>query len=1736
MGVFEEAKIRLSDIQKRINRVRCAGDELTNTPTNQTAKTKFRMMYATVSRLQEEFEAQIAIIIKQLGKPDQKSDEDTSPEDLREKFDEAYFSIMIVADEYIPTHQQHYKADETFIEASYSRHKTQSIPLEKLSIPRFKGDVKEYTGFRNLFETFVHNNSEYQTVVKFSYLRAYLEGEPLKIITNLTLSDDNYNLALKLLDNRYSNRRIIAQSHFDQLWDMQKAVFGDEKSIRQVLSIITESVGALKNQGYAVDQWDPILLHLFQMKIDQQLRVQWELVVDTNDDPSVDEFTTFLTKFCKAASASRPTNVREKVTNTKSHPKLTTLHTSQPYHKSASPGRNYQSENKRQFTCQVCKAKPGHLLIACSVFKGKTPRERYQTIRELNRCFLCFSEHTVSQCKHNKLCSECGGRHHSLLHFNTKESESEPTVEPPATPPTMSTCFSSLDTRPYHTSVLMSTIIVHVQDANGHQQEARALLDSGSQTSFITEYCRKRLGLSRQKCCIAVQAVAGMPVPSIKAKTILIIRPVRQETPQFTVDAFVLPQITGLIPSERMVKTEWPHIDRLDLADPRYNEPAPIDILLGAEVFPYVIRGNRREGTDCEPVAIETVFGWVLMGRSSVSPAATTTTLCTSLELVNTSLRRFWEIEELPNIVKTSPTEEQCEKIYHTTTTRQSDGRYVVHLPFIEYPPPLGESRHLALKRLTQLESRLAKSTQLRSDYNEAMYDYLDSGHMNRVETTATNDTSSYYIPHHAVLKPGSTTTKVRVVYDASSTSTNGKSLNDYLYPGPKLQQDLPGIIIRFRLHKVVFTTDIKQMFRQIVVTPEHRPYQRLLFRFKPYDPVQTFEMSTVTFGQRSSPFLAIRTLHQLATDEAAKYPAVERLIRNDLYVDDVATGADCESNALQLQQDLIKVFNRGCFELRKWSSNSVALLEAVPPDCRQTDPVTFDEPTSDYTKVLGLKWEPNPDILAYQYEPNPVRFNKRAILSEIARIYDPIGLLTPVITNLKCLMKYLWSVRVGWDDQIPEDAAKVWSQYHEELPVIGLIKIPRQVTTEKATYELHGFCDSSEIAYAAAVYLLVRSVNTTQCHLLMGKSKVAPEKKLSIPRLELCGALLLARTMEYLQTNLTSLKFTNVTAWCDSTVVLTWIQMPTARLKTFVANRVAQIQHLTSSDIWRHIPTAHNPADCATRGLTPKEIIDHPIWWTGPKFLTQPSETWPRVTTFNTVEPGEHNVEEKPLILLAVQSEEECKLLTSSADLPKVLRLTAYWLRLRRRLAHQPMVFDENKPPGVKEKNEALLALLRWVQRVHFAEDLKLLTSGRNCSTKLRLLKAFIDPMGDLLRVGGRLRESDLPFKTCHPILLPKHSQLTVLLIDFVHRYHCHPGAQTTQNILQQEYWIISARSFIRKRLRQCVSCFKASPKPLQPSMGDLPKPRLVGTKPFSHVGIDFAGPFMVKAALLRRIQATKGYLCIFVCMATRAVHLELVSDLSTALFLAALDRFISRRGRCTDLYSDCGTNFVGAKRYLKEVQNLIDSPTTATNLDKRQIQWHLNPPAAPHMGGLWEAAVKSAKTLLHRTIHDQTFTYEELNTIFHRVESTLNSRPVGAMSSDPNDPQPLTAGHFLTMGPLGTLPAPTTASIGPRLGLRQRWALVQRIQLHFWERWQKDYLHTLQVRSKWHKDERNLLIGDLVMVKEPTPPLTWKTARVVEVHPGEDDVVRVATVRDADGNLYKRPAAKLCLLPLDI
>ena len=509
-----------------------------------------------------------------------------------------------------------------------------------------------------------------------------------------------------------------------------------------------------------------------------------------------------------------------------------------------------------------------------------------------------------------------------------------------------------------------------------------------------------------------------------------------------------------------------------------------------------------------------------------------------------------------------------------------------------------------------------------------------------------------------------------------------------------------------------------------------------------------------------------------------------------------------------------------------------------------------------------------------------------------------------------------------------------------------------------------------------------------------------------------------------------------------------------------------------------------------------------------------------------------EEEIEEKPVTLTAVIKEEEVALLHHSDNLPKILRLTVYLLRFRNRLRAKTFALTTALPTS-EETDFALQALVRWTQHVFFADDIKQLDQDRPCSMKLRKLAPFLDKHG-LLRVGGRLANAKMPYNEKYPLLLPKCSRLTALLIDHVHRTQSHPGPQTLQNILCQDYWILSARSIIRKMTHKCIPCFRVKPRVSQPVMGNLPPHRLAQIKPFSKVGVDFAGPFDVKAAMLRKVKVTKAYICVFVCMVTTAIHIELVSDLSTPLFIAALDRFISRRGRCSDIYSDCGTNFVGTQRYLKEIDAIIRQPNYAQHVVENQIKWHFNPPAAPHMGGLWEAAVKSVKTLLHRIIMDRVLTYEELNTVLHHVEATLNSRPLSAMSSDPSDFKTLTAGHFLTMEPLVTIPAPKEPDQSTVTSLRKRWSLVQQIQHHFWSRWQKEYLHTLQERPKWTRVTPNLQIGDLVIVKEPTPPLTWRTARVIEVHPGMDGVVRVAKIQTATGKVLTRPAVKLCPMPL--
>lgn len=412
-----------------------------------------------------------------------------------------------------------------------------------------------------------------------------------------------------------------------------------------------------------------------------------------------------------------------------------------------------------------------------------------------------------------------------------------------------------------------------------------------------------------------------------------------------------------------------------------------------------------------------------------------------------------------------------------------------------------------------------------------------------------------------------------------------------------------------------------------------------------------------------------------------------------------------------------------------------------------------------------------------------------------------------------------------------------------------------------------------------------------------------------------------------------------------------------------------------------------------------------------------------------------------------------------------------------------------------------------------------------------LKQLNPFIDTFG-LLRVGGRLANAPIADSKKFPIVLPSKGKITQLLFEYEHCRLLHIGPQSLLAHMNNEFWPIRGRSIAKQTVSRCIQCFRSRPKFIPPFMAPLPRERVTIERPFSNVGVDYCGPFTIRSGL-RKVSSTKGYVCVFVCLVTRAVHLELVSSLTTADFLATLSRFMSRRGQVLNIYSDNGTNFVGADRELqRKLQEFNKDNKIHDFLAVKGITWHFIPPSSPHFGGLWESAVKSAKKHLYCISKGVTMTYDETTTLLCQIEAVLNSRPITPLSSSPSDFTALTPGHFLVGGPLMLPPEPDISNV--RLNRLRRFQLMQSQMQGFWKRWSSEYLPQVQKRGKWTKPTRNVEVGDLAILKDDTlPPLHWHLVRIIKTHPGQDGIVRAATVRNSAGLEFKRPVVKLAILP---
>lgn len=388
-----------------------------------------------------------------------------------------------------------------------------------------------------------------------------------------------------------------------------------------------------------------------------------------------------------------------------------------------------------------------------------------------------------------------------------------------------------------------------------------------------------------------------------------------------------------------------------------------------------------------------------------------------------------------------------------------------------------------------------------------------------------------------------------------------------------------------------------------------------------------------------------------------------------------------------------------------------------------------------------------------------------------------------------------------------------------------------------------------------------------------------------------------------------------------------------------------------------------------------------------------------------------------------------------------------------------------------------ATISIVKQVQKETYPEEIDCLEKNRMVGGNLAPLNPLMDD-NQIIRVNGRLTNGNLPYHQKYPMILPKNHFVTSLLIKMAHLTTWHGGPTLTFAYLRNKFWIPNGLTTIKKYTKSCHRCIRINARTLHQQMGPLPEHRINISRPFTHTGLDFAGPIAIRTSSGRGQKTFKGYICIFICFATKAIHLEAVGSLTSTAFIASLRRFCSRRGQIKHLYSDNGTNFCGAFKIIKGLEKHekekyeIDVQQALTS---NGIQWHFNPPAAPHFGGLWEAGVKSVKTHLNR-MGQTSFTYEEFTTILAQIECCLNSRPLYPLNDDPQNLDVLTPGHFI-MGA-----APLALPDEPAL---TRWQIVQQ-QVHvFWTRWKSEYLHRLQQRPKWMKPQKNVEVGDLVLIK---------------------------------------------------
>ncbi|KRY17347.1 hypothetical protein T12_7757, partial [Trichinella patagoniensis] len=1613
--------------------------------------------------------------------------------------------------------------------------------LPEITLPKFTGKVLEFPSFWAQFEANVHKRRDLDNATKFTYLLSNTDGTARNAIEGIPLTPENYSQAVDILKKRFGRPRQVIREHLAALWREPACREMTAQGIQSLVDEVTKHLRCLT----ALDK-DPfagrlpaseVLMPMLLDKFPPALIGAW----DTNIGPDAAEEEDNLQKFLEFAqwqagllSKSR----REETKPSASRPERRT-----PSSKPLRPER--RSVDRIRSTaaalavvvakdCPFCSG--GHKAEECEKFQQADLSRRRDMARTKEVCFRCLETgHMAKGCREGRPCGVDGCRqlHHKLLHPS-------PTTESPRSP-RLDRAHQGLLAARGAPGGSLQTVRARAYGPDGNHVLVNCLFDTGAEASFIRKDVAEVLGLTGPHERCRFTTLGGRVGPERKWRRVEFwlgaVGSSGRTEASTRVQALAIPRVCGKVQSALIGPSDGtptePGMGQL------HGTPLLIDVLIGIDYYYEFVTGRIRRTTS-GTVAVETRLGWLVCGRTDPRQSSEAQVLLTKGEgPADDILRRFWEIESL-GIAPAEDTakDEPAEMMKLEEDLRMDDGRYSVSLPWLPGGPDLPNNYSQARRRLLALERRLGMHEGDRVRYASVMKQYLDEGWAESAPAKSP-PRRTWYLPHHAVYQGVGDQRKCRVVFDGAA-QYNGTTLNSQLEAGPNLQIDLLRAILSFRRLRVGLQVDIEKMYLQIRVRPEDRDACRFLWRDDERK-IRKYRLTRVCFGLTCSPFLAMGTVRSHVRRHQASAPRAAGEVLTNMYMDDLATSCDSVADAQSLADQLGSLLASGGFRLHKWASNEPDALRELP-----AEKTAMGEGGRPW-KTLGIYWQRDDDHLTFA-APEGTRLTagdtKRRMLSTASGIFDPIGCLAPFLVRAKILFQSLWETGVDWDEPLPEEVNRLWIDWKRELDDLPLVRFPRALVSvplnQAKRIELHAFCDASERAYGAVVYLRVETAfGSTRVNLVAAKTRVSPVKRLSLPRLELMGALTAARLIRFAQ-EASQLGVRSLFCWSDSEVTLAWVRSASSRWKPFVRNRVEEIQRLVEPTCWRHCPGKDNPADLLSRGSSLKGLARNSRWWQGPRWLSGPAEGWPRKrgpSDPNSLPPLEEARASQAALLVSVVTHAQDDVLHPSryGDIEKLFRITALCLRFAKNCTSAA---GERRggPLTAQELDAAEQIWVRIAQGQGFRKEIDELRANRDVAARspLRSLSPFLDEAGTL-RVGGRLEKSHLPVTEKHPAILPSENEITRGLILRCHLRQLHAGVTQTLATLRQRYWVLQGRSCVRHIIRGCLQCRWATARPTQPRMAALPEIRTTPAPAFAHVGMDFAGPLFVKAT---RKTASPRYVCLMTCMVSRAVHLELVPEMSTVGVMQALRRFMARRGRPATIQTDNFRSFRSAASELRRLWEGVDVDQVQSELAGQRIQWIFNPPRAPWMGGYWERLIRSVKESLRKVLGQALLDDEELRTILCEVEACLNARPLTLVEERPEGPVPLSPFQLLTGRAYMDFPEvgdPETDWRPPGERSKRwesRWRYRQQLIAKWWRLWRSGYLSTLLPRRKWTGDTEGPKLNDLVLILEDNVPRgRCPLGVVVELFPGGDGVARAARLRTSTAEMT-RPVAKLVVL----